>query len=298
MKNIALSLILVCGMVFSAMAESLKVVTTIPDLADFARQVGGNKVEVYSMANGVEDPHNVQMKPSMISKLAAADVYIQMGLDMEHTYAPAMLEASRNQRIQEGKPGFLDTSKGVRVREIPKSLDRVEGDVHPAGNPHYNLNPAYAKMMVSAIAEHLSDLQPENRAYFEANAKRYLAELDAKIRDWKSKISGRRVKFVSYHSHLVYFEEFFAVELMGTIEPKPGVEPGPRHIEDLINLMKKNRVKLIIKESFFSDRIPHEIAVKTGALVRSVPVMVGATPEATTYIKMMDQVVDAFASRT
>lgn len=278
------------------MGEPLKIVTTLPDLADFASKVGGEKVEVYSMGSGVENPHDIQVKPSMITRLAGADLFIQMGLDLEDAYAPALLEESRNLKIQPGKSGFLDLSKGVGVRGVPKSIDRVMGDVHPAGNPHYNLDPVYAQMMVNAIASKLSELQPEDKAFFTANAERYNKQLETKIREWKARLAKKNVRFAAYHPVWVYFAERFGVHPMEmTIEPRPGVEPGPRHIEELIRTMKGDGIKLIIKQSFYGDHIPNEIAEKTGAEVREVPILVGATPEATDYIHMMDQIVDAFA---
>lgn len=283
-------------LVVPSFAAKLQVVTTIPDLADFARQVGGERVEVYSIATGEEDPHNIEMRPSMITKLAKADAYIQMGLDLEHSYAPAMLAECRNQKIQIGQSGFIDTSKGISAREIPKSLDRSEGDVHPSGNPHYNLDPVCGKQMVSKVAEGLSKIRAEDAAYFQANAEKYNRQLDEMISKWKSKLSGKNIKFVSYHPHWTYFAERFDVHPVGTIQIKPGIEPGPRHLEELIKQMKKESVKLILKESFYSDRLPQEIAEKTGATVLTVPIMVGGTPEAKDYISMIDQVVNVFTS--
>jgi ABC-type Zn uptake system ZnuABC Zn-binding protein ZnuA len=282
----------------TAHADPIRVVTTIPDLAEFAKRVGGDKVEVSSLSSGEENPHNVLMSPSMVTRLAKADLFIQMGLGFEHAYAPALLAESRNQKIQAGKSGFLDTSGDIRVREVPKSLDRTEGDVHPMGNPHYNLDPEYARRMVKAIAQKLSEMDPANRAFFETNAKNYDAALEKKIREWKATLGGKGIKFISYHPHWVYFAERFGLKDVGTIEPKPGVEPGPRHLEDLINRMKSDGVKLILKESFYSDRLPQEIAKRTGARIASVPIMVGGTPQAEDYIMMMDQIVNSVAGKS
>ncbi len=280
----------------SALASPLRVVTTIPDLADFVRTVGGDQVDVTYLARGKEDPHDVMIKPSMITHLAQADLFIEMGLDLEHAYAPALVAESRNQKIQLNQPGHLDASSAIHPRDIPTNLDRTEGDQHPAGNPHFNLDPVRMQKVVQLIADRLSDLAPLHRTMFQANARAYQAKLDDKLKEWKSKFSGKKVSFVSYHPAWVYFEERFGVHLAGTIQPKPGIEPGPRHIEELIQLMTKNHVRLIVKESYYSDRFPQELGKQTGAHVVSVPLMVGGTPEATDYVHMMDQVVAAFAS--
>src|SRR5204862_1907281 len=128
------------------------------------QKVGGSSAEVYTMASGLEDPHNVLMKPSMISKLQQADLFIVMGLDLEHAYAPALLNESRNQKIQLGQLGYLDCSKGIAVREVPKSLDRAEGEQHPHGNPHYNLDPGRMKIAAVEIADRMAQLDPANGA--------------------------------------------------------------------------------------------------------------------------------------
>ena len=281
----------------SAQAAPVKVVVTIPDLADFTNRIGGDKVDVYAMASGVEDPHNVLMRPSMVTKLAQADLFIVMGLDLEHAYAPALLAESRNQKIQVGKPGYLDCSRGISVREAPTSLDRSEGDVHAHGNPHYNTDPLRMRIVIGEIAARLSEIDPANAAQFQANAKQFTAQLDAKIVEWKQKLAGKNIRFVSYHPVWPYFAERFGVQPVGTIQPKPGIEPGPRYVEELIARMKADNVRLIVKESFYSDRLPKQIAEATGARLVSVPIQVHGTKEATDYIAFMEAVVNAFAGK-
>jgi ABC-type Zn uptake system ZnuABC Zn-binding protein ZnuA len=290
MKTLLL-LIVSCAL---AHAAPLKVVATVPDIADIARKVGGDQVDVFAIASGHEDPHNVPMRPSAITRLQQADLFIVIGLEMEHAYAPAMLAESRNQKIQRGRPGFLDLSGGVRPLELPKSLDRSEGDVHPNGNPHYNLDPVYGQMMAKVIAAKLGELAPESAAKFTANAAAFNAQLGGKIAQWRAKL-GKGTKFVSYHPDLTYFAARFGLQQVGTIQPKPGIEPGPRYIEELAARMQSEGCKLIVKESFYSDRLPNELAKRTGAKVVSVPILVNGTSAASDYIALIDAVVNAFA---
>jgi ABC-type Zn uptake system ZnuABC Zn-binding protein ZnuA len=294
MKTRILTVIL-CGLAAIAQAAPLKVVATVPDLADLTRKVGGDQVDVFSMASGREDPHNVPMRPSSITKLQQADLFIELGLDLEHAYAPALLAESHNQRIQRGQAGFLDLSGGVRPLEVPTSLDRSLGELHAQGNPHYNTDPVYGQMMVQVIANKLAELAPANAAQFKANAAAYNKELGAKIAEWRTKIP-KGTKFVSYHPDLIYFAQRFGLEQIGTIQPKPGIEPGPRYIDDLAAKMKSEGVKLILKESFYSDRVPNELAKRTGAKVVSVPILVNGMPAAKDYISMIDTIVNAIAS--
>lgn len=288
----ALLLLLVsCVLAHSA---PLKVVVTVPDLADFTRRVGGDEVDVFSIASGRENPHNVPLRPSAITRLQQADLFIQMGLDLEHSFAPALVTESRNPRIQRGAPGFLDLSAGVRPLDVPSSVDRAGGDVHPRGNPHYNLDPAYGQMMVKAIAAKLAQLAPASAAKFNANANAYSQQIGAKLAQWRARIP-KGTKFVSYHPDMAYFAARFGLQQIGTIQPKPGIEPGPRAIDELTTRMQAEGVKLIVKESFYSDRWPKELAKQTGAKVVSVPILVNGTPAAADYIAMIDSIVSAFA---
>jgi ABC-type Zn uptake system ZnuABC Zn-binding protein ZnuA len=288
-------ILIACVLATALHAAPLKVVVTVPDLADLTRKVGGDQVDVFAMASGREDPHNVPMRPSSITKLQQADLFIVIGLDLEHAYAPALLAESHNQRIQRGRPGFLDLSGGVHPLEVPASVDRSLGELHANGNPHYNTDPVYGQMMVRVIADKLAELAPANAAQFKANAAAYNQQLGAKIAQWRAAIP-KGTKFVSYHPDLIYFAQRFGLQQVGTIQPKPGIEPGPRYIDELTERMKAQGVKLIVKESFYSDRVPNELAKRTGARVVSIPIMVNGTSAAKDYISMIDAVVNAFAA--
>jgi ABC-type Zn uptake system ZnuABC Zn-binding protein ZnuA len=295
MKTLLSIISALAALAFSAQAAPLTAVVTIPDLADFTRKVGGDRVDVFAIASGREDPHNVPMRPSAITRLQQADLDIIIGLELEYAYAPALLARSRNQKIQRGAPGFLGLAGGVRPLGVPTSVDRSMGDVHLNGNPHYNLDPVYGQMMVSRNAEKLAQFDPSGAGQFKANAAAYNQQLGVKIGQWKAKL-GRGTKFFSYHPDLTYFAARFGLQQVGTIQPKPGIEPGPRYIDELAARMQSEGVKLIVKESFFSDRVPNELAKRTGARVASVPILVNGTSEAKDYISMIDAVVGAIAS--
>lgn len=295
MKRLLTFILLSLGLTAGAGAAPLQVVTSTRDLADFVGQVGGARVAVRSLVSGLEDTHNVLMKPSMITMLARADLFVAMGLDMEHAYAPALLAESRNGAIQVGTSGYLDASHGMAVLDVPASLDRSEGDVHPLGNPHWNLDPERCQQAVRNIAQKLTELDPAHAAEYAANADRYNATLAAKLAEWKARLAGRDIRFVSYHPHFAYFAERFDLRQVGTIQPKAGIEPGPRYIESLVERIKREGANLVVRESFFSDRFPREIAERTGARLIAVPIQVGGLPEADSYLSMMDLLVARFA---
>ena len=271
-----------------AHAAKIRVVTTLTDLADFTRNLGGDLVEVRSLATGVEDTHGVPMKPSFVPVLNRADLVVLVGFDCEHAFLPALLEASKNPRIQSGQPGYVDCSQGIAPAEVPKSTDHSEGDVHPYGNPHYMLDPVLAKTAIQNIYKALLVAAPEHEADFTRNRDAYLAKLDAKISEWEKAAQPLKgEKFVSYHGHWFYFAERFGMNYFGTIELKPGIDPTARHIENLIASMKAEQVPLVVREPQFPEKVPKLIAEQTGAALVKLPIMPGGVP----HTDMMDYII-------
>ncbi len=290
------SLIVVMG-VFALIAQpayaaKIHVVTTLTHLADLVRNVCGDKVEVFSLATGVEDTHGVPMKPSFVPVMNRADLIFAVGFGCEHAFLPALLEASRNPRIQPGTSGYVDCSDGIIPMEVPRSTDHSEGDVHPYGNPHYILDPVLAKTAVQNIYNALAAFSPQDQAYFAGNRDTYLAKLDAKIAEWKTEMAPLKgIKFVSYHNHWPYFAERFGLVYFGTIELKPLVDPTPRHIVELVAAMKAEHVPIVVREPQFPEKVPALIAEQTGAKLIKLPIMPGAVPHTDTYIEMMDYII-------
>jgi len=281
----------------SAYAAKISVVTTLTDLADFTRAVGGDLVEVHSLATGVEDTHGVPMKPSFVPIMNRADLLVLVGLDCEHAFLPALLEASKNPRIQKGTPGYVDCSKGIVPLDVPKSTEHSEGDVHPYGNPHYILDPVLAKTAIGNIYNGLAAFDPQHQGEFARNRDAFLAGLDAKIVEWEKEMRPLKgVKFVSYHEHWPYFAKRFGLDYFGTIELKPGIDPTARHIEELIASMKAEHVPLVVREPQFPEKVPKRIAEQTGAALVTLPIMPGGVPHTETYIKMMDYIVHTMVS--
>ena len=284
--------VLLCGEPIPAHAAKIKVVTTLTDLADLTREVGGDLVEVHSLATGIEDTHGVPMKPSFVPIMNKADLLVLVGFDCEHAFLPALLEASKNPRIQLGKSGYVDASKGIVPKDVPKSTDHYQGDVHPYGNPHYMLDPVLAKTAIGNIYNALVEFAPQHQMELTRNRDAYLAKLDAKIAEWKKEIIPLKgVKFVSYHEHWTYFAERFGMVYFGTIELKPGIDPTPRHIEELIASMKAEHVSIVLREPQFPEKVPRQIAEQTGATLVTLPIMPGGIPNTETYIKMEDEII-------
>ena len=269
--------------------SKINVVATIPDLADMARHIGGDLVDVSSIATGVENIHAVPMKPSFATQLNRADVLLLLGLEAEHAFLPALIEASRNPRILRDAPGYIDCSVYVTPLEIPTRIDRSQGDQHPMGNPHINLDPVLGKDMARAIADGLTRNYPEHAAVFKANLDAYTALLDSNIARWEREAAPLKgKKLVSYHPDLLYFADRFGMVAFGTIEIRAGVDPTPGHIADLEDSMRRNHVDLVVRELHYPANLAATVAQATGAKLVELPAMVGGVPEAKDYISFID----------
>ena len=275
------------GLVFA----QIRVVATWPALADITRQIGKELVNVESLATGVEDAHGVPMKPSFVPRLNRADLLVVIGLDDEHSWLPALLEVANNPKILAGRPGYIDCSVGVPVLEAPRSLDRAEGDLHPKGNPHYLLDPIRTKIVAQNIAGGLARNFPQHQPAFDKNLKAYLAELDGWIARWeKMGAPLRGVKFVDYHPEWTYLADRFGMKLIGSVEIKPGIEPTPNYIVDLVERIKQDKAQLLIYGAQ-NPRLPRQIANETGIKIIRLYSGGGNQPETDSYIKWIDYTV-------
>ena len=280
------------GWTAPAHAAKIRVVSTLTDMADFTREIGGDLVEVHSLATGVEDTHGVPMKPSFVPMMNRADLLLSEGFEMEHAFLPALLEASKNPRIQRDRSGYVDCSQGIVPLDVPKTTEHYAGDVHPYGNPHYMLDPVLAKTAIENIYKALVAFAPQDQADLTRNRDAYLAKLNGKIAEWEKEAAPLKgVKFISYHEEWNYFAARFGMNFFGTVELRPGIDPTPRHIEELIAGMKAGRVPIVVREPQFPEKVPERIAEQTGATMVTLPIMPGGVPQTETYIKMMDYIV-------
>ncbi len=272
----------------------IRVLTTSRDLKSIAEYVGGDKVEVKSIATGQEDLHFVDAKPSFILQAQKTNVFIVVGLEMEAGWAPSIIDGARNPKIRPGNDGYVDASIGCSILEKPKgSIDRSMGDIHPYGNPHYWLDPENGKIIAENIARALKKLSPSDAAYFEKNKDAFQKKIDEKLKVWLAKMKPYKgAKIVTYHRSFPNFAKRFGLDVMEYMEPKPGIPPSPSHLAKLILRMKKENVKLIMVESYFNLRAPKVVGEKTGAKVFSAPPSVGGAKGVNDYFTLFDYLVD------
>ena len=268
----------------------LNVVTTTEDLASIAREVGGDRIAVESIARGYQDPHFVEAKPSFILKLQKADLLVVVGRELEIGWLPPLLEQSRNARIQAGAEGYLDASQGVRILEIPTGqITRAMGDVHPQGNPHYWLDPENGRVIARSICDRLTRFRPADRAYFEQRLEAFNARLTDAVKKWTAlMVTFKGAKVVTYHRSFPNFAERFGLDIIGYVEPRPGIPPSPGHTLDLIQEMTRQNVKLILVEPYFDLKTPQSVARAVGGRVLILPPSVGGVKEATDFFALFD----------
>jgi zinc/manganese transport system substrate-binding protein len=260
----------------SPASAKLNVVASLPDVADIAAQIGGERVSVVTIAEGTQDPHKVPVKPSFVTKLNRADALVVQGLGLEHAFIPALLEAARNNAILPGAPGYIDASLYVQPLEVPTSQNRAQGELHPLGNPHFNLDPEQGKLMARAIAEGLERVDPAGAAAYQEGLARFVARVDQKIPELAQIAAPLRgVKAVSYHQDLVYLAARYGIDLVGTIETKPGVPATPGHLEELLATMQRDKVKLVIREVSYDPGLGASLAERAGARVVTISPLAG-----------------------
>ena len=271
-------------------ANKIQIMAATTDLASLAQEVGGDKVDVESIARGYQDPHFVDAKPSFLLKLKRADLLIVVGLELEIGWLPPLITQSTNPKIQVAAPGYFDASRFAKILEIPSGqVTRAEGDVHPLGNPHYWLDPENGLRIAKGIADKLSEMRPADAAYF---AQRY-ADFEQRLKQadqrWLLEMKpyeGRKI--VTYHRSWPNFAEHFHLNVVGYVEPRPGIPPSPQHTVELIQQMKRDNIKVIVVEPYFDLKTPNAIGRETGAQVLVLPPSVGGEKEITDYFKLFD----------
>ena len=281
------------GLLLAALASAhakLNVVATLPDYGAIAEEIGGDMVKVTSLAKGTEDPHFIDARPSFLRILNQADVLLEGGAEMEIGWLPALVNNARNPKILGDAPRHVLMAQGIPLLDVPLApVDRSMGDVHPAGNPHFAHDPANGRIMAAHLVEVFSKLDPANALLYEANLRKFNERLDQKLAEWARLMEPfRGTKVVTYHKSYEYFAARFGLEIVGQIEPKPGIEPSPTHINALIPRMKEAGAKLVMIEPNRPRKTPQYVADAIGAKLVIVPGMVGGHEKIKDYFSLFD----------
>ncbi|HEX9007261.1 MAG TPA: metal ABC transporter substrate-binding protein [Bacteroidota bacterium] len=261
----------------------IRIVTSLPDLADFAKQIGGDKVKVDYIVRGDQNPHFVEVKPSYMMKLKSADLFFIIGMELE-LWAPQLVDGSRNEKLV-----VVDLSKGIQKMEVPTRLDASQGDVHRYGNPHYWLDPRNVHVIMDEMVSALAQISPTDEPTFRTNADAYLKKLDVKIAQWQQEMKPYAgSKIITFHKSWSYFANCFNLVVADEVEPKPGIPPSPSHTAELIQEVHRAGIKAIVVEPFYDLSAPEQIARTGGAKVLVLPTSEGVEAGTDDYIGLMD----------
>jgi zinc/manganese transport system substrate-binding protein len=274
-------------------AAAVRVVTTTEGLAALAREAGGDKIDVQSLARAGQDPHFVDPNPTLALKLRQADLLVDVGLDLEAGWLPSLVDQSRNAAIQPNGTRRLTAARFVRVLDAPSGpVDRSMGDLHPAGNPHFLSDPRAGLAVANAIADKLARLDPANAAHYEARRAEFGRRIEADLARWKPILAALRARpVVAHHPTLSYLLDWTGLRAVAYLEPRPGVPPPPSHLAEVVGIVKAQGVKALLVESYYDRRSAELVARHTGARVVVLPGDVGAASETATYEAYLERLL-------
>lgn len=293
-RHFAPFLLAACLGTTASAQPKLQVVATLTDLRSIAEEIGGDRVETFAIATGFQNPHFVDPKPSYIVRLARADLFVTVGLDLETGWVPPLLNSARNPRILPGASGYVDASANVPLLQVPSSVSREQGDIHVYGNPHYWLDPERGKIVARNIADGLKRLEPGSADYFEENLKRFTAAIDQKMLEWTVRLAPYAgTPVIAYHNEYPYLEAAFGFRIVDFLEPKPGIPPSPAQLARVIRTMKDRGIRVIIISPYFNPDAAELVAGKiAGGTVVTIASSVEAFHGIETYFDLFDYNVD------
>jgi zinc/manganese transport system substrate-binding protein len=273
----------------AASAQKLRVVTSTTDLKALTEAVTGDLADVEAMTRPNQNPHDLEVRPSLMVKVRRADAMVVNGLELDD-WADVVAQGANNANVIPGAPGRIDASRGILVLEVPKTrVDRSMGDVHPVGNPHYTLDPGMAPAVTQNILEGLVRMVPQHRAAFERNRQQFLARLDEAMSRWNKTLAPYKGSpVVVNHALWIYLLTRFGLVQVGTVEERPGIPATANHIVKLVNLMKEDRVKAIIAEPWSDFKLVERIAQEAGAQAAILAATVGSVKGTNTFIEAVD----------
>jgi len=289
MKKLVVSLFLASFL----FAGKLEIVTTLPDLADIAKSVGGEKVSVSAICKGYQDSHYLQAKPSYSRKMRNADLLIFSGLELEIGWLSPLINSARNPKIKPGKMGSLDCSEGIPLLEVPHNeLDRSGGDVHPLGNPHYFLDPRNAIIVAQTIATRLSQIDVKNSEFYQKNFELFRENLELKIADWKKQAEQLKgLQIVAYHKNWEYLADWLGLEIVGYLENRPGIPPSPRHLKSFVERVNSQEIPLFLVATFSDIHQAEKASERINAKLLVLPALVGGVENVDSYFELFDFLV-------
>jgi zinc/manganese transport system substrate-binding protein len=286
------TLLFLVGITLGAPALALNVFATVPEWGALVQELGGDKVKVTVATNALQDPHHVEAKPSLIARARNADLVVATGAELEIGWLPLVIQQSGNPAIRPGKPGYFEAAAFVTLLDKPARLDRAEGDVHAAGDPHIQTDPRNIGRVAGPLARRLSELDPANAAFYQSREQEFTKRWSAAVADWERQaVPLRGVTVIVQHKAFTYLIAWLGLKQVATLEPKPGVEPSTAYLSQVLTTLQQQPAKMVLRAAYLSDRPSQWISERAKIPVVTLPSTVGGDEEARDLLSLYQDTI-------
>jgi len=276
----------------SSAHAAINVLACEPEWEALTNEIGGDKVKVSSATNALQDPHRVEARPSLIARTRNANLLVCTGLELEVGWLPVLIQQSGNSKIAPGQPGNFEAGALVPRLDVPSKVDRAEGDVHAAGNPHIQQNPHNIALVAVGLAKRLSEIDPANAAYYQARQKDFAARWDAAMQKWEKQAAPLKgMAVVEHHKNMEYLMSWLGIHQVGTLEPKPGVEPSAAHLAELLASLQRQPAKMVLRAAYQDGRASQWLSEHAKIPAVVLPFSVGGDDKAKDLFSLFDDTV-------
>jgi len=268
---------------------SLNILACEPEWGALAKELGGEKASVYVATNALQDPHRIEARPSLIARARGADLVVCSGADLEVGWLPLLQTQSGNPKIQTGQPGYFEAANYVVKLEVPRLVDRSQGDVHPGGNPHVHLSPYNIEKVAIALAERMAQIDSREAGYYQARTSAFLERWRQAIAKWeKDGASLKGMPIVVHHKDLSYLNNWLGLREVGELEPKPGLPPTASHLSDLLSRLGRDPAKAVVRSAYNDPQAAEWLSARAGIPAVTLPFTVGGTDRAKDLFSLYD----------
>ena len=270
----------------------LSIFATVPEWAALAQELGGDKVKVYSATNALQDPHHVEARPSLIARARSADLVVATGAELEVGWLPLVIQQAGNPKIRPGQPGYFEATSFVALLGKPTRLDRSEGDVHPAGDPHIQTDPRNIGRVAGELAARMAQLDPANASTYQSRYTQFSARWTASIGNWEKQAAPLKgASIVVQHKAFTYLEAWLGLKEVAALEPRPGVEPTTGHLSSVLETLRTAPAKMVVRAAYQSPRASEWIAERAKVNAVALPFTVGGTDGAKDLFGLFDDTI-------
>jgi zinc/manganese transport system substrate-binding protein len=271
-------------------AADLRVFSCEPEWSSLVTELAGDHADVFTATTAQQDPHYIQARPSLIARMRRADLVVCTGAELEIGWLPVLMARGGNPRVKPGTDGYFEAASFVPMLEVPQRLDRAEGDVHPSGNPHIQLDPRNIARIAPALSERLAKIDPENAADYRKRLEDFSQRWQSALQRWDTEAASLKgMPIVVHHKSWAYLNQWLGLKEIGTLEPKPGVPPSSSHLAELLETLKATPAKAVIRAPYQDPRASEWLIKQVPGLVMiEMPFTVGGNAQATDLFGLFD----------